>query len=69
MVPVDSSNVAAVGYDDEVRELQVQFNSGATYVYFPDVPRETYEALINSDSVGRTLNEIVKPNFSFRRIG
>lgn len=33
MVPVASSNLAAVGYDPETSELKIEFRSGAVYSY------------------------------------
>ena len=65
MPPVSSSNVAAVDYDEERRVLVVQYNSGGVYEYFPDVPREVYEGVLNAESVGKAMNELVKPNYQY----
>ena len=68
MVPVDSSNVAALGYDEPNQELLVRFTNGALYRYFPGVPRSTYESLLSADNVGRALNSLVKSSYSYSRI-
>jgi hypothetical protein len=55
MQPVESSNVAAVGYDPQTKEMAVRFKSGSTYVYSGVSPEE-HEALLSADSVGRHFN-------------
>ena len=64
---VDSSNVAAVGYDENSHTLQVEFNSGATYQYF-DVPEVIFEGMINAASVGQYLNQQVKGIYRYSRV-
>jgi hypothetical protein len=51
LVPVDSSMIAAVGYDKENRILVVLFNTGKAYEYY-DLPLEEYEGLMAADSKG-----------------
>jgi hypothetical protein len=65
LTPVKSSNVAAVGHEGET--LEVQFNNGTRYRY-AGVPRETFDALIGAESVGRFFNTEIKPNFQFERV-
>jgi frataxin-like iron-binding protein CyaY len=65
MHPVDSTNVASVGYDPEKKELAVRFRNGATYVYSGVKPEE-HEALVSADSVGRHFNLQFR-NRSFRK--
>lgn len=62
---VDSSNVEAIGYDPELRELHVNFNGGKTYIY-ADVSEDTYRELLSADSKGSYLNREVKPNYACR---
>ena len=59
MIYVDSSNIEAVGYDDDTQELHVQFLSSGYYIY-SDVPREIFDDLINAPSKGSFLNREVK---------
>ena len=60
MEPVDSSNVHSVGYDPESRRMRVQFVNGNVHDY-QDVPAETHQALMASDSKGGHLAKHVKP--------
>lgn len=62
---VDSSNIEAIGYDAEARELWVRFTSGSTYVY-SDVPPATYDDIMRADSKGSYLNREIKPNYDYR---
>lgn len=67
MTNVDSSNVAAVGYDEDSQTLQVEFNNGATYQYF-DVPIGVFEGLRDAASVGQYLNQQVKGIYRYSRV-
>ena len=62
-VPVKSSNVASVGYDEATTTLEVEYKNNAIYQYFL-VPARTYEELIsvslNGQSVGRYLDKNIK---------
>ena len=56
-VPVSSSNIASVGYDDNTHTLEVEFHSGHVYQYF-DVPKDVYDGLLTAGSVGKYFNQI-----------
>lgn len=47
LVPVQSTSLAAIGYDAPTRTLRVAFRSGGLYDY-DEVPREVYEGLLAS---------------------
>ena len=66
LVPVESSMISAVAYDDAGRELIVIFNTGQAYTY-SDVPRETYDELLRADSKGTYMNASVLNRFPYRR--
>lgn len=59
MLFVDSSNIEAVGYDPDARELHVRFTSGTVYVYF-DVDEYLYQELLRADSKGSYFNREIK---------
>lgn len=59
MKPVSSSNIAAIGYDEESQEMRVEFLSGTTYSY-AGIPPELHEALINSSSIGSSFHSMIK---------
>lgn len=63
--PVKSSNIASIGWNEFV--LQVEFNTGAVYEYM-DVPYQIYLDLLNAESVGKHFNMFVKGEFSFTTI-
>ena len=66
MIFVDSSNIEAIGYDDDSQELHIRFLSGGNYVY-SDVPREIFDDLINAPSKGSFLNREVKGVYRFTK--
>lgn len=60
-VPVDSSSIAAIGYDPESCVLEIEFRqSGQIYRYF-GVPVADYGAFLNAESKGTYLNQKFKP--------
>lgn len=67
MQMVDSSNVEAVGYDREAREIYVRFLEGRTYIY-EEADERTFEELRTADSVGSYLNRVLKPGHPYREI-
>ena len=66
MVYVDSSNIEAVGYDDDTQELHVQFLLSGYYIY-SDVPRQIFDDLITAPSKGSFLNREVKGIYQFSK--
>jgi len=66
MIYVDSSNVEAIGYDEAVQELHVQFLSGGRYIYH-DVPREVFDDFVYAPSKGSFLNREVKGLYQFTK--
>ena len=62
MHPVESSNIAAIGYRAGV--CQVDFLGGSRYQYF-EVPEWVYRNFLESHSKGRYLNEVFKTEFTF----
>jgi KTSC domain len=67
-VPVNSSNVATVGYNESRSMLEVEFRSGSVYQYF-GVPIQDFHALSGgSVSVGRYLNTEIKPRYRCEQV-
>ena len=67
MTNVDSSNVAAVGYDEDSSTLQVEFHNGGTYQYF-DVPEHLFEGLRDANSVGGFLAANIKGSYRYSKV-
>jgi len=66
--PVESSNVASIGYDYESQVLEVQFKSGATYQY-KGVQAKKYVELLSADSIGSFINKhIVKAGHEYEEV-
>lgn len=59
-IEVDSSMVDAVGYDEEKQILYAEFsNTRHIYAYY-EVAKETFESLLEADSIGRFMrNNII----------
>lgn len=65
MIPVISSNLAAVGYEGST--LRIRFKSGWTYDYY-NVPMSVYENLMNASSKGSYHAENIKNVYPYRRV-
>jgi len=66
-IPVSSTNVAAVGYDQSTMTLEVEFLNGSEYQYF-DVPPAIYQGLIGAESIGSYLAQSIKNNFRYTKL-
>jgi hypothetical protein len=60
--PVSSSALRSVGYDPQERLLEVEFESGEVYQY-QGVELMVHKLLMRADSMGRFVNERIKPNY------
>ena len=67
MIPVSSSNIAAVGYAEDCQTLQVEFNNGTRYQYF-DVPEQVFVELKEAGSPGGYLVSNIKGVYRFSRV-
>ena len=67
MIPVSSSNLVAVGYDENSNELYIQFKSGL-YVY-RNVPAFVYQNLLNAPSHGKFFHSFIKNAYPYSKIG
>jgi hypothetical protein len=65
--PVDSSAVAAVGYDAAEHMLEVEFVSGEVYRYFK-VPESIYRAFRKADSKGTFFQDRIRGHFPYARV-
>jgi hypothetical protein len=62
--PVESSMLAAVGYDPTLQALIVLFNSGRAYQYL-SVPPKTYQGLMEAASKGRFMLDHVIDHYPY----
>jgi hypothetical protein len=68
MIPVVSSNVESIGYDEETQTLRVRFLNGSEYDY-KNVPIIEFEQLKNAQSIGSYLNRNIKGNYAYGKVG
>lgn len=66
MVPVNSSNVEAVGYDPANREMHVRFKGSSTYVHHNVGPDE-HAAFVKSPSLGKHYHANFKDKFGVHK--
>jgi hypothetical protein len=63
---VESTTLAAVGHDENLKRLQLEFCS-RVYHYF-GVPAAVYEALLDAPSKGRYFNGTIRGRYPYRQI-
>ena len=59
MIPVKSSNLKSVGYDQTSKTLRVEFNNGASWDYFGVAPNEHAE-MMHAQSIGSHFHAHIK---------
>jgi len=75
-IAVVSSNLCAVGYDPDIRVLEIEFGkdypaghkTNRVYQYL-NVPQEVHQGLLESDSHGRFVHYRLIDKFDFRYLG
>lgn len=65
--PVSSSNIASIGYDEATSTLEIEFLNNSIYQYF-DVPQHIYQGLMNADSHGQYLAQIIKGVYRYSKV-
>lgn len=65
-IPVSSSAISSVGYDDHKSLLEVEFRSGAVYDYL-DVPAAVWKDLQAAASKGRFISRHIRDQYDFVR--
>lgn len=66
--PVESKNVASIGYDEPSQILEVEFNHGGIYQYY-DVSQNIYDEFMSAGTKGGFLNDRIKGSFPYERVG
>ena len=66
-IPVDSSNISSIGFDEASNTLEIEFHSGAIYQYF-DVPFNVYQEIRESSSIGQYFAQHIKGYFRFVKV-
>jgi hypothetical protein len=64
---VKSCILRSVGYDDAMKNLEIEFHSGLVYQY-SGVPTKVYNDLISSSAVGKYFSEKVRNRFRAKQL-
>ena len=65
MIPVDSSNLEAVGYESGI--LYIAFHRRGTYCYY-DVPVYVYRKLMRADSHGKYFHANTRNVYRYQKL-
>jgi hypothetical protein len=68
MIPVSSSNIESIGYDEQNQQVYIGFLNGSLYVY-KGVPLDEFENLRDAPSLGSYLHRNYKNVYPYERIG
>lgn len=63
---IESSAIAAVGYDRDTAVLEIEFRSGDVYEYFA-VPPSVYDGLLAAESAGRYFQARIRDVYPDRQ--
>lgn len=66
-IPVTSSSLINVRYDETSQTLEIEFKGGRIYQYF-DVPIQIFEGLIHADSKGTFFHSNIKGHYRYVRV-
>ncbi|MGD0534496.1 MAG: KTSC domain-containing protein [Methanoregula sp.] len=64
---VKSCILRSVGYDDSMKNLEIEFHSGLVYQY-SGVPSKVYTDLISSSAVGKYFSDKVRNRFRAKQM-
>jgi hypothetical protein len=64
---VESSNIAAIDYEDSIDRLRVYFHSGYAYDYF-GVPKNIVNGLMTASSVGRYFHQNIRNKYDYQQV-
>jgi len=67
-IPVQSSNMASIGYDSTTEILQVEFLNGSIYEY-KNVSQSVYDGLMGASSHGSYFNHEIRNSYPYEKIG
>jgi len=62
MTPVESNQVAAIGYDAAKKTLAVTFTRGNGAIYhYPNVEAKVHAEFVGAESIGKYFGQHIKP--------
>ena len=66
-IPLSSSNLSRIRYDENTNTLEIEFQGGRIYQYF-DVPVQIFEGLLSASSHGKFHSENIKGHYRYARV-
>ncbi len=66
-LPVESSDLVAIGYDAKSRTLEIEFKEGRIYQYF-DVEPDVYDRFTRTDSYGEYFYAHINKHYRYKRV-
>jgi hypothetical protein len=63
---VVSRKIRSIGYENGT--LEIEFNTSAIYHYF-SIPENIFTELMNAPSKGKYFRQVIKPNYSYVKVG
>jgi KTSC domain-containing protein len=67
-IPVSSTELASIGYEEANSVLEVEFRKGGVYRYF-EVPVEVFKELMAAPSKGSYFNRVIRGgNYRYSRM-
>ena len=67
LTEVLSTNIRAIGYEEESNTLAVKFAYGDSIYHYFQVPSEVYKLLMASPSVGSFFEANIKHKYKFQK--
>jgi hypothetical protein len=67
LIKVDSSMIYAMGYDEQQQVLEVIFKRTGVYRYH-NVPKEVYQQLLDADSKGSYMRDLIIDMYPTERV-
>jgi hypothetical protein len=67
MLPVTSSDLESVGYDDASRNMKIRFHSGGVYSY-SNVSHDVYDSLMSANSKGKYFHSHISGFYDEKRL-
>lgn len=66
-IPVQSSNLVSVKYEESSMNLEIEFKKNSVYQY-NHVPKSVYDELMGSKSLGEYFHENIKDKYDYHKI-
>ena len=67
-IPVISSDIASIGYDDASSKLEIEFHSDNSIYQYYGVPKIEYDELMSASSHGKYFHKNIKNRYRYEKI-